>query len=421
MGHLTHLFLNTNIQNPKFDDGFVSGTSNSNDPMMHSDMRNGPINAAEVRKLVVWVDAPVGDSVEVYFLTENDKTWTASKGVQAKITKEGLNPVTINVGSNTLWKGKIVALRIDPLTSAKSFRAQKVQFYGEKQTEKLLFNNIEHQSQITNIKTDHDLLIAFYPDTGIGYKIGCKYTWDKVNKKLTLTKNGVEIVFTMNSDMATVNGEPVKLPEAIYTVDGLPMIPIHFVTEKFGCKVIESEENGVKVTNIITVPDDVYDVVSTRVDNQWEFNLDGDVEGFGLQAVSGVVADGVFKGVAKEAGGKYDPALNSRDLKFPATEYSKLVIRMKHAIDVPKTDENAAQFQLTVYFATEGTSLSEARTFRATINQTSNGEFVEYTVDLSKNAEWKGIITKIRFDPFNTWLFVPIFCFLLEVEQLDQN
>ena len=389
------------IQNPRVENGMVAGTSNNTDPMMFSDMINGPINAAEVKQLVVWVDSPVGDQVQVYFLTEDDKAWNAAKGFGVNIEKEGLNPVVINVGNNSLWKGKIISLRIDPLTSARSFKAQKVQFYGEKQTEKLLINSVEHFCDIPNVKTENDLLLAFYPDTGIGYKLGCKYTWDKVGKKLTLTKNGVEIVFTVGSNMAMVSGKPVKLPEAIRTTDGVPMIPIHFVVEKFGCRVETKEENGIKITNIITAPADVYDVISTRKNNQWEFNLDGDVEGFGLQSLIGSVTDGVFKGVAKESGGKYDPALNSVELKFPASEYSKLIVRMKHNIDVPKTEENAAQFGISVYFATDKAGLAESRTFKRYIEQSSNGEFVEYSFDLQNHEEWKGTITKIRLDPFN--------------------
>jgi len=383
------------------ENGLLVGTSNSSDPIMHGPMTHGPINAAEVKAIRVWVDSPVGDKVEVYFQTEDDKTWTGSKGASATVTKEGLNPVTIEIGNNAKWQGKITALRIDPLTSARSFKAQKVEFLGEKQTEKLLINNREYFCDIANVKTENDILIPFYPDTGIGYRLGCKYTWDKVGKKLTLVKNGVEMVFTMGSDRIVVNGEPVKFETEIYLEDGIPMVPIHFICDKFGYKTENYDDNGVKVFSIITVSNEHYDIISTRKDNQWEFNLTGDMEGFALQSCSANVENGALCGVATTSGSKYDPAVRTPELKINSNQYSTIKVRMKHSIDVEKTDANKGEFTLTIYFASSAGGLAESRTFKTPIEQSSNGEFLEYTFNVKSNQGWTGTISQIRVDPFN--------------------
>lgn len=382
-------------------DGMLVGTSNSSDPITFSPMSHGKINASEVKALRVWVDSPVGDKVEVYFLTEEDQNWTGSKGASAVVTTAGLNPVTVNISDCAKWQGMITAIRVDPLTSARSFKALKVEFLGEKQTKRFEINGNEYHCSIRNVETENDLLVPFYPDTGIGYQLGCKYTWDKIGKKLTLVKNGVTIVFTMNSNKAIVNGQPVFLETKIYTEDGIPMIPVYFIAEKFGYRTEKSTVDGVEVFNIISVSDEVYETLNNRVNNQWEFNLDGDTEGFSLQSTNAEVKDGVFKGTATTSGTRYDPAIGSGELKIAAKQYKTLTIRMKHDIETPITDENKGQFTLTVYFVSSAGGLSESRTFKKAIPQTSNGEFVEYTFNVQEHEGWTGTISKIRIDPFN--------------------
>lgn len=383
----------------------LTGTGTNSDPILFCKMPNGPLNAAEVKQLKVWVDGPVGDSVEVYFQTEKDPTWTSNKGTSSKITKEGMNPVVVDLSSLATWQGTITALRVDPITSQNSFSVEKVQFLGVQQTEKFCINGKEITFDIHPIIVGDDQLIPFYPDTGIGYRLGCAYTWDKVNKKLTLTKNGTQIVFTMGSKKILVNGQPVTKNYATYLEDGIPMIPLHFLIETFGYKTESTTKDGVDVFNVITVPDAIYDTLNSRVPEQWEFNITGDNEGWSLASASATVADGAFYGNDMEQktgwGGRYDPALTAPKVSFEANKYKTLKIRMKHEIQEKITEENDGEFQLVVYFASSAGGLSESRTYRKQLEQTSNGEFVEYTFDLSENKDWTGTISTIRVDPFN--------------------
>lgn len=386
----------------KVEGDLLVGKSTNSDPILISSMPNGIINANEVKTVKVWVDGPVGNSVEVFFLTEDDQNWTASKGTRATITKSGLNPVTVDMTACATWKGNITAIRIDPITSENEFKLQKVQYLGEKQTEKLFINGNEFVCYIQNVQTENDILVPFYPDTGIGYSLGCKYEWDKQTKKLTLTKNGVELVFTMGSNRIIVNGEPECFEHEIYLEDGIPMVPIKYISEKFGFISESKTEDGIEIFSIITVGKEYYDVISSRKNNQWEFDIDGDIEGFGLQGCAVTVEDGAVKGTATLGNnGRYDAAISSPELSVASTQYTKLKIRMKHDITVEKTDANKGEMTLVVYFASSAGGLSESRTFKKSIEQSSNGEFVEYVFDVSEHKDWTGKITKIRIDPFN--------------------
>lgn len=83
-------------------------------------------------------------------------------------------------------------------------------------------------------------------------------------------------------------------------------------------------------------------------------------------------------------------------LYLPAEHFKTMVIRMKHetgaAIDESKVAKN-----LQVYF-NNGSGLSEAASVKLEVLPTSNGEYVEYTLDMGANEAWKDIITFFRID-----------------------
>lgn len=381
------------------------GTATNTDPLLGSKMPNGAFSASDVKQVKVWVDGPVGDSVEIYFQTEADPTWTAKKGTSARITKEGMNPVLIKLDTVATWTGTITAFRVDPITSKNSFRIEKIQFLGEDINEKLCINGREPSFTMSTVNVENDMLIPFFPDTGIGYSLGTAYTWDKVNKKLTLVKNNKTVVFTMGSDRVTVNGEPQKLGFEVYLEDGIPMIPIHFLVKTFGFTTKTYQKDGMNYFDVITLDEKTYNELNNRVENQWEFNIPGDSEGWTIASATATVTEGNFYGNDTDLqtgwNGRYDPALSSPTLSFAANNYKTLKIRMKHEIQVDKTEENNGEFKLVVYFKSSAGGLAESRTFRADLEKSSNGEYIEYTFNLADHKDWTGTISQIRVDPFN--------------------
>ena len=157
--------------------------------------------------------------------------------------------------------------------------------------------------------------------------------------------------------------------------------------------------------DIITLDEKTYNELNNRVENQWEFNIPGDSEGWTIASATATVTEGNFYGNDTDLqtgwNGRYDPALSSPALSFAANNYKTLKIRMKHEIQVDKTDENNGEFKLVVYFKSSAGGLAESRTFRADLEKSSNGEYIEYTFNLADHKDWTGTISQIRVDPFN--------------------
>jgi len=383
-------------------DGIVSFTAVGADPRIQYKTELD-IDANTIKQIKVYVDGPVGESVSVYFITSTDKGWSQSKCAGAEITKEGLNAVTVSVGSNSAWTGKVVGLRVDAVNSKSDFKIQKLEFYGTSKTNVYRINNKVLDLVMEPVETENDVLIPFFPDDGIGYQLGCYYTWDKTGKKLSISAKGHDIVYTMSSNIASIDGQYVKLADAPYLEDGIPMIPLKFTVETLGYTFTTTTENDVVYNDLITVDAEHIDAIMSREENKWEFNIPGDMETWSVQNGSAYVTDdGCLYGSSLEKGkpdGTFDMAFGSPQIGFDASNYSKLVIRMKYDVKTPLNETTSGKFTLGVYFKANGGGLAEARRINLPVDQTSDGEFVTFTFDMAAHEQWKGQVTGIRVDP----------------------
>jgi hypothetical protein len=121
----------------------------------------------------------------------------------------------------------------------------------------------------------------------------------------------------------------------------------------------------------------------------WNFNTDGDSEGWGPCAnVSGLTASGgVFGGNSLNA----DPSVQSVDsLDIDITDSSYITVKMRNG-----TNSAAAQ----IYFQLMGdTVFTEGKSVQFIING-NDGNYTEYVVDMSANANWTGRLKRLRLDP----------------------
>jgi hypothetical protein len=62
--------------------------------------------------------------------------------------------------------------------------------------------------------------------------------WEPAGKKITIKKAAVEVQMTLGSSIATVNGTAVELPGIIKSRDGSAMVPVRFLAESLGFKVL---------------------------------------------------------------------------------------------------------------------------------------------------------------------------------------
>ncbi len=136
------------------------------------------------------------------------------------------------------------------------------------------------------------------------------------------------------------------------------------------------------------IPSDVglgpYDLPPIVRKAAWEFNTDGDYEGWSPNGrMKTEVAGGLLIG---ETTGS-DPILSGSAVQIEAYATKSLVVRMR----VKKDD--AAQ----LFWATTAVGQSEATS--AHIALIGYVEFHEYTVDLSRIQTWRGMVVSVRFDP----------------------
>ena len=108
--------------------------------------------------------------------------------------------------------------------------------------------------------------------------------------------------------------------------------------------------------------------------------------------------EGALHATTTAVDGHNDPILECKDsLYLPAEDFKFCVIKMKHSIVEPISP---ADTYLQVYYD-NGAGLAEARSKRVEIGQNSNGEYIEYRLDMTESEGWNGIITYFRIDPFN--------------------
>lgn len=81
---------------------------------------------------------------------------------------------------------------------------------------------------------------------------------------------------------------------------------------------------------------------------------------------------------------------------IPAEHFKTLVINMKHETGAA-FDEGAVAKNIQVYFD-NGSGLSESASVKIDALPSSNGEYVEYTLDMSSVEAWKDIIKYFRID-----------------------
>jgi hypothetical protein len=71
--------------------------------------------------------------------------------------------------------------------------------------------------------------------------------WDSATKKVTFEVDGTQVVLTLDSSTALVNGQKVVMPVAAESVKGRTFVPLRFVTENLGA-VVEFDNKTKSIT-----------------------------------------------------------------------------------------------------------------------------------------------------------------------------
>ncbi len=137
------------------------------------------------------------------------------------------------------------------------------------------------------------------------------------------------------------------------------------------------------------IPTDVglgpYDLPAAERKTAWEFNTDGDLEGWTSNSqVAGLEVKG---GSLRGRSTGYDPLLIVTGLQVEAQRLHH--VRFRFRADTPG--------KVQLFWATTLAKMSNLTIID--VNVAGDGEFHEYDVDLAKNLRWRGLVNQLRFDP----------------------
>ncbi|MCD8214749.1 MAG: copper amine oxidase N-terminal domain-containing protein [Clostridiales bacterium] len=86
------------------------------------------------------------------------------------------------------------------------------------------------------------------PMRAIFEALGAEVLWDGALRTIDASKDGTNIVLTIDSTTAYINGEASELAKAPVIVEGSTMVPLRFVSEALGCEVsYEAETKSIYI------------------------------------------------------------------------------------------------------------------------------------------------------------------------------
>jgi len=124
-------------------------------------------------------------------------------------------------------------------------------------------------------------------------------------------------------------------------------------------------------------------------DYKWEFNKDGETEGWKL---SGLDNKGVTGGTLKTVATRGNPMMFSSPVEIDAANQTVVSFRMKLGKGILSKG--------CLLFTTDTQPQYKDNTI-VSFGCNSSGKFHDYEIDMSKNPLWKGKILSIRFQPFS--------------------
>lgn len=340
---------------------------------------------------------PKGQRMQLFFKTSTSNVLSETNSVLSK-PSEGTHEQVfeLKLTGHKNWKGTINHIRLDPLQMlGVTFTIKDITVVPRKNSGfvALYINDTLVKNEIM-AEIDENTGVCYFPfEPGkslIHIMLYTYHEWDYDTETLKLYRDGKKFVFTAGSDTATVDGVPYKLSGKVYLNDNIPMIPIVDLGEILGFAVTKNGDNYYYET-----PERyIFDSERHEV-GQWEFNLFGSMMEWQADNVAIDYGEGTM--IINSDNG--DPRIRtslSGSLGIQTSEYPKIEVRCRWSMD------NARSSNIGFYFTTETeTNEHQSRYVGKRISQTSDGEFVTMTFDMSSNSGWTGVLKSLRFDCFD--------------------
>lgn len=204
-------------------------------------------NKEEVEKSANDVKAQLAGSKISIDDTFKDDSYESKVGMTIKVKE--LMDMSMNVHTVTT-KDENVAITFP--TSVKSITFEEyLKLFGAD----LSVHPIEIQLKGEVVECDIPPMIinnrTLVPCRAVFEKMGATVEWNEENKTIIVTKDKDVIVFTVDSNKATVNGKEVELDQAASILGDRTLIPLRFVGENLGFKIgFEAKADG---TYLVTI------------------------------------------------------------------------------------------------------------------------------------------------------------------------
>lgn len=389
--------IEMNTQSISYENGVAIGVSVHNDPAFRvkaSEIPEG-IDMSEVVAIRFEIAAiPAGTST-VYFTTQEDPKLSESKTFRIPL-KESDEPqeYIVYTSENKNWTGTFGRFRLDIINSPGTYKVKKIELLGyseEQLPPQLYVDNVKFDSHIPADFRNDEVYVTTDAYNGFFSLHNYYYEWSRKTGVLKIvSKNDTEVIFTVGSDKALVNGKEVQLKEKIALVDGIVEVPLKWLYDTTG---ISYTIEGTKI-DAYSAEAKYVEILKNRKDGEWLFDVPGDAEGFTAADGTMTIADGCLNGEAiyREANKNYDVRYTVSNLVLPSNKYNKATIRMKANVE---EDTGIALYFIT----TVETNWNQAKCITVPIKATDNGKFIEYTLDMGTLEGWTGDITALRIDP----------------------
>ncbi len=388
-------------------DGTVfKGVCTTGDPalLIKDEALFAPIEAEKVAYVRLKMKADTDSVCDIFFLTEASKDYDSEKQLRATVkVSDDFTEYTFDTSACAAWKGKITALRIDPISGSGSFEVASLEFLGAAEsTDPTLVVEGKAYTPVFSLKERNgEIYATAEANSEFFARHHLYYVWNRHNGTLLIEGRGdSQVIFTVGSDKALVNGKEVALKEAVGLKDGLPIIPLCFLYDSLGIDyTLDGKLLSVTLykSEAEKLEEEKYNkILEARVPYEYEFEIPGDTEGWKGTNTSVYVQNGILRGSSIiNAANWYDPILKQTDCKIDTSVYNQITLRIKYDSKREKDEK------LQVFFITDkDKNWNEDKCFNVPFEKpSSDGQFIEYKISCAENKNWSGTVTELRIDP----------------------
>lgn len=206
------------------------------------------VSVADIKYVVL--DKPEGAKVSVYDATVKADLLEKGEGKMA-ITSDKIGNVTVQAIVKAEYK-KDTTTTTAAVNQVKYYTGTQIFAVGNGSVGDVVVMSINSNEIVINdakatidaapiVKNDR----TFVPFRALAEAFGAEVAYDEATQAVTAELNGVKVVMTIGSATYTVNGAEKTMDVAPFINGSRTMVPVRFVAEAFGIKVIPTyDENG---------------------------------------------------------------------------------------------------------------------------------------------------------------------------------